>query len=125
MHVSDLNSNKCICGSRLSRCKVETDYFDIVVVADLGYIFENALALFRYDLKIDVVFAVAVRSIPVDIDESLPVLFSEIADVRTVYSVYCHALTLGNASYDRIPRYRVAASRSSDEKIVSAFDDDS
>ena len=123
MHVSDLNSDKCIGGSRLSRGKVETDYFDIVVVADLGYIFEYALALFRYDLKIDVVFAVAVRSIPVDIDESLPVLFSEIADVRTVNSVDCYSLALGNVSDDRISRYRIAAGSSSYKKIVRSLDD--
>lgn len=125
MHVSDLNSYKRIGGSRLTRGKVETDYFDIIVVADLGYIFEYALPLFRYDLKVNVVFTVAVRSIPVYVDESLPVLFPEIADVRTVNSVDCYALALGNVSYDRISRYRVAACRSSDEKIVSSLDNDS
>ena len=124
MHVSDLNGKKSIGSSGFSRCKVESYDFKFIVIAYLRYILEKSLAFFRYDLDVRKVLSVFAWAVPEDIDESSAVFLSQVLYVDAVRSVDSDTFALGNISDDRISRYRIAAGRAPDEKIVCSLDDD-
>ena len=124
MHICDLYSDECVGRTRLARSKVESYDLYIVIIAYFGDILEYTLSLFRNHLQINIVFTVAVRSIPVDSDQSCPVFFSEIGYISTVCPVDSDTFSFGYISDDRISRNRVTACSASDKQIVSAIDYD-